>query len=50
MKVNIIGSQHCLQQEHGYGFYSHHAKVAVNFIDTISRIVGARIYFIALGT
>ena len=36
-----IGRQHCLQQEQWYGFYSHHAKVAVNYIDTVPRIVGA---------
>ena len=49
-KVNIIGRQHCLQKEHGYGFYSNHAKVSVNYIDTGPIIVEARIYFIAQGT
>jgi len=48
--VNIIGRQHCLQKEHGYGFYSNHAKVSVNYIDTGPIIVEARIYFIAQGT
>ena len=36
-----IGRQNCLQQEQGYGFYSHHAKVVVNYIDTGPKIVGA---------
>ena len=36
-----IGRQHYLQQEQGYGFYNHHAKVVVNYIDLGPRIVGA---------
>ena len=36
-----IGRQHCLHQEQGFGFYNHHAKVIVNYIDIGPRIVGA---------